>query len=77
MNEPATPTWFDRASDFIKREPLSALLLATIVATFVYFFGFVPLFVRGTFVSGVSSVFSWGGKPGIQPRTRTIRRLSQ
>jgi len=59
MNEPATPTWFDRASDFIKREPLSALLLATIVATFVYFFGFVPLFVRGTFVSGVSSVFSW------------------
>ena len=59
MNEPATPTWFDRASDFIKREPLSALLLATIVATFVYFFGIVPLFVRGIFIHGASSVFAW------------------
>ena len=44
MNEPATPTWFDRVTDFIKREPLSALLLGTIVATFVYFFGVVALF---------------------------------
>lgn len=59
MNEPATPTWFDRANDLIKREPLSALLLATIVATFVYFFGVVPLFVRGLFIHGASSVFAW------------------
>ena len=44
MNDPATLTWFDRITDFIKREPLSALLVATIIATFVYFFGIVALF---------------------------------
>lgn len=44
MNEPAAPTWFDRVNGFIKREPLSALLLVTIVATFAYFFGVVPLY---------------------------------
>jgi len=43
----------------IKREPLSALLLATIVATLVYFFGGAPLFIRGIFVHGASSVFAW------------------
>jgi exosortase len=59
MNQQATATWFDRANDFIKREPLSALLLATIVVTFVYFFGVIPLFVRGTFIHGASSVFAW------------------
>src|SRR5436305_1964617 len=59
MNDQATPSWFDRANDFIKREPLSALLLATIAATFVYFFGIIPLFVRGTFIHGASSVFAW------------------
>ncbi len=59
MNEPATPTWFDRVNDLVRREPLSALLFATIVATFVYFFGIVPLFIRGTFISGACSVFAW------------------
>src|SRR5438477_961984 len=47
MNEPATPTWFDRVNDFIKREPLSALLIATVVATLVYFFGWLHLFTEG------------------------------
>jgi exosortase len=59
MNDSATPTWFDRVNDFVRREPLSALLLATVVATFVYFFGVIPLFVRGTFIHGASSVFAW------------------
>src|ERR1043166_4277888 len=44
MNEQATLTSFDRVGEFIKREPLSALLLATISGTFVYFFGIVALF---------------------------------
>jgi exosortase len=59
MSEPATPTWFDRVNDFVRREPLSALLLATILATFIYFFGVAPLFIRGIFVHGASSVFAW------------------
>jgi exosortase len=59
MSELATPTWFNRANDFVRREPLSAVLIATITATFVYFFAIVPLFVRGTFISGATSVFGW------------------
>jgi exosortase len=59
MSEPATRTWFDQVNDFVRREPLSALLLATIVATLVYFFGIVPLFIRGIFIHGASSVFAW------------------
>jgi exosortase len=59
MSELATGTWFDRVNDFVRREPLSALLLATIVVTLVYFFGFVPLFVKGAFVSGACSTMAW------------------
>src|ERR1700719_1525394 len=59
MSDPATRTWFDRGSDFARREPFSALLLAAIVASLVYFFGVVPLFIRGIFVHGTSSVFAW------------------
>jgi exosortase len=44
MSEPAAPTWFDRVNDFVRREPLSALLVATLVATLGYFFGVVALF---------------------------------
>jgi exosortase len=51
--------WFARVNDFVRREPLSALLLATILATFVYFFAFVPLFLKGTFVSGACSTIAW------------------
>src|ERR1700724_1677743 len=44
MNDTATPTWFDRVNEFVRRDPLSALLLAAIAGTLVYFFGIVPLF---------------------------------
>src|ERR1700682_2129082 len=46
-------------AEWIKQDPLSALILATIVATLVYFFGFVPLFVRGTFNAGPCSTAGW------------------
>ena len=59
MSDTATRTWFDRINDFVRREPFSALLLAAIVATLVYFFGVVPLFIRGIFIHGASSVFAW------------------
>src|SRR5437868_10776943 len=57
MNEAAKRKW--KITEFIQREPISALLIATIVATFVYFYAVVPLFIRGTFVSGACSVFAW------------------
>src|SRR5215471_20478632 len=47
MSDPATLTWFDRINEFVRREPLSALLIATLVATFVYFFGCLDLFTEG------------------------------
>jgi exosortase len=59
MSEPATRTWFEHVNDFVRREPLSAFLITTIIATFVVFFGFVPLFIKGTFVSGTCSTMAW------------------
>src|SRR5437868_10887001 len=57
MNEAAKRKW--KITEFIQREPISALLIATIVATFAYFYAVVPLFIRGTFISGACSVFAW------------------
>ena len=45
MNE--TRSWFQQIAESIRRDPLSAVLLATIVATFIYFFGIVHLFTNG------------------------------
>jgi exosortase len=59
MTQEAIPASPSRLIDWIKREPLSALLLATIVATLIYFFGVAPLFIRGIFIHGASSVFAW------------------
>ena len=48
--------WFRTTSDWTKGNPLAALLLLTIIATLVYFLGFVRLFVNG----GVSTlVWAW------------------
>src|SRR6266850_126847 len=47
MSEPITRTWFQRTTDLLRRQPVSALLLATIVVTFVYFFGWLHLFSNG------------------------------
>src|SRR5436853_6099309 len=59
MNETAKANWFQAIADSIRREPLATLLIATIIATFVYFFGVLPLFIRGIFISGTCSVFAW------------------
>ena len=59
MSEATKRTWFQRITETIRAEPLSAFLIATIVVTLVYFFGFLPLFVKGTFVSGACSTMGW------------------
>ena len=58
MNDSA-PTWFDRVNNFVRREPLSALLIATIVGTLVYFFGFLPLFLNARLSTAVWAWQAW------------------
>ncbi|MDQ6861813.1 MAG: exosortase/archaeosortase family protein, partial [Verrucomicrobiota bacterium] len=41
------PSAFVAVKDWIAREPLVAILSAAIIAIVVYFFGFLPLFVKG------------------------------
>ena len=47
---------FEAMRDWAKRDPVAALLLLTIVATLVYFLGFVRLFVNG---SASTLVWAW------------------
>jgi len=47
------------AGSWTAANPLAAALIATLIATFVYFYGFVPLFVRGTFSAGACSAAAW------------------
>lgn len=47
MNQPTTRTWFQGITESARREPAGALLLATIVVTFLYFFGWLHLFTNG------------------------------
>jgi len=62
----------------MKSNPIEALLLVTIVGTFVYFFGFVPLFVKGLFVSGVGSTAAWAWQAwtGNQEHSRLVPFIS-
>jgi exosortase len=78
MTEAARRTWFDSVNNFVRREPVTALLVATIVATFVFFFGFAPLFIKGTFVNGTASIAAWAwqawtsGPAGNQEHSRLV-----
>jgi exosortase len=47
------------AINWARRNPAAGLLIATMIGTFVYFYGFVPLFVKGIFIHGVSSTAAW------------------
>src|SRR2546428_2263862 len=58
-NSQASVNRLAAVGDWVKRDPLAAVLLVTMVSTLVYFFGFVPLFVKGTAVGGVSSTAAW------------------
>ena len=51
--------WLKAVGAWVKRAPVAALLLCSILATLVYFFGFLHLFVKGTFISGLSSTAAW------------------
>jgi exosortase len=78
MTQPTKLKPFSPLTDWIKREPVSALLLATILATLVYFFGFVPLFIKGMFSSGVGSTAAWAWQAwtGNQVHSRLVPFIS-
>jgi exosortase len=46
-NSKAPAKWFQTTLDWAKRNPLAVALLLTIIATLVYFFGFLKLFING------------------------------
>src|ERR1700724_2988172 len=66
------------AYTWVKSNPLAALLLLTVIGTLVYFFGFVPLFVRGLFASGVASTAAWAWQAwtGNQEHSRLVLFIS-
>jgi hypothetical protein len=53
MSDTTKRSWFQQTGESIRRDPVSEILIVTIIATFVYFFGFVPLFIKGLFVRGI------------------------
>ena len=73
-----TTNWFQQITESIRREPLSALLLVTIVGTLIYFFAFVPLFIRGMFSMGVGSTAEWAWQAwtGNQAHSRLVPFVS-
>jgi exosortase len=48
INSEGLANWFQTTRAWAKRDPLAPALLLTIVATLVYFFGFVKLFTNGS-----------------------------
>ena len=53
------PSWFQVTRDWAKRDPLAAALLLTIIATLVYFFGFVKLFTNGSLSTWIWAWQAW------------------
>jgi exosortase len=66
------------AYTWVEGNPAAALLLLTVIGTLVYFFGFVPLFVKGLFASGVGStaVWAWQAWTGTQEHSRLVPFIS-
>src|SRR6202790_3564854 len=58
-NSNSPVNWFQTTGDWTKRDPLGAVLLLTIVATLVYFFGFVKLFTNGSLSTWVWAWQAW------------------
>jgi exosortase len=54
--------WSQSIREWIQREPASALLLGTIVATLVYFFGFLPIFTNGRLSTWVWGWQAWNAE---------------
>jgi exosortase len=58
-NSKAPVNWFQTIPEWAKRNPLAAALLLTIMATLVYFFGFVKLFMNGNLSTWIWAWQAW------------------
>jgi len=58
-NSKAPMNWFQVARDWAKGNPLAAALLLTIIATLVYFFGFVKLFTNESLSTWIWACQAW------------------
>ena len=64
-----TMTWRDvlrRAVDWMRGEPIQALLMAGLLATVVYFFGFYKVFMNGTESPAVWTARSWNSENDLE-----------
>jgi exosortase len=61
-NSKAPVNWFQTILDWAKRDPLAAALLFTIIATLVYFFGFVKLFTNGSLSTWIWAWQAWNAE---------------
>jgi exosortase len=55
----ASENWVGTIAGSARRNPIASLLLLTVLGTLIYFFGYVHLFVKGTFASGACSTAVW------------------
>ncbi|MEP6686450.1 MAG: exosortase/archaeosortase family protein [Verrucomicrobiota bacterium] len=55
----ATRSWWEPARAWIQREPAAAFLAAAILATLIYFFGFVKLFTGGHLSTAIWAWQAW------------------
>src|SRR5438105_1328167 len=76
MEQPKS--WPRLIADWVKEEPVSAALFAAIVATFVVFFGWIPLFIKGVFAAGLTSTAGWAWQAwtGEQAHSRLVPLIS-
>ena len=58
-NSKSPVNWFQTTGDWAKRDPIAVLLLVTIAATLVYFFGFVKLFTNGNLSTWIWAWQAW------------------
>jgi exosortase len=59
----ATENWFEATVLWTRRNPAAAFLVATIIATLIYFFGFVKIFTNGHLSTWTWAWEAWN--PGI------------
>jgi len=58
-NSKSPVNWFQTTGDWAKRDPIAAALLLTIIATLVYFFGFVKIFTNGSLSTWIWAWQAW------------------
>src|SRR5260370_28802630 len=59
MRAETKSSWFGTLTEATRREPLSAVLVVTVIATLVYFFGVLHLFTNGSLSTWIWAWQAW------------------